>query len=292
MKKYVEELVTFKNGKHNLTGKIMIPSTEGVHAAVIFLQGSERTSPINCTFFSRITEPLLDSGIACFIFAKRGVDKSSGSSRSSTFHDRADDTIAAINYLKNRNEINPTKIGLFGHSQGGWICQLAASMSDDVAFIINSAGPGETVFEQILTDRRNHLTLDELPSKTVDKKVKQLEMILKAILNLKPILKIHHLSYIIDYDPAPVLAKINCPVLALFGELDPLVPPKKNIPLIEHGLKKANNNHYQIKVFETANHSFYSAKTGSLKEYSSLSKEFVPGYLETINDWVLTQTSN
>lgn len=289
MNVHVEELISFKSGKHSLTGKLMFPATNENFPAVIFLQGSEVTSPLNSTFISRICKSLLDSGIACFIFAKRGVDKSTGSWRSSTFYDRATDTIAAIDYLKERKEINPNKIGLFGHSQGGWICQLAASMSNEVAFIINSAGPGETVFEQILTDRRNHLILDNLPITKVNKKVKQLEGILKTILKVKPIVKIHHLSYILDYDPTPILAKIDCPVLALFGELDPLVPPKINIPLIETGLQKANNTNYKIKVFKTANHSFYAAKTGSLKEYPTLTKEFVPGYLETISDWVLTQ---
>lgn len=285
-----EEYVSFKSGKHSLAGKLILPAETGSFPVIIFLQGSEKTSPLNCGFFSRICKPLLQAGIACFIYAKRGVDQSTGSWWRSSFHDRAVDTIAAIDYLKSREEIIPTKIGLFGHSQGGWICQLTASMTDDVAFFINSAGPGETVYEQVLTDLRNHLMIDQLPENIVNKKVKQLETILKITRTLKPIIKFHPLSYMVDYDPTPALEKIKCPMLALFGELDPLAPPLKNIPLLERGLKKANNDKYEIKVFKGANHSFYAAKTGSLKEYPSLTKEFVPGYLETICEWVLEQT--
>ncbi|MFD2442497.1 alpha/beta hydrolase family protein [Bacillus sp. CGMCC 1.16607] len=285
-----EEKVSFYSGIHRLTGLLRLPSTNERSPAVIFLQGSEYTSPLNSRFLMRISDYLIDHGIACLIFNKRGVGDSSGSKWKCTFEDRANDALAALDFMKTRKEIDAAMIGLFGHSQGGWICQLAATKSSEMAFIINSAGPGESVFEQILTDSRNHLIIDGVPENKVNKKIGQIALLLKLILKLKPIIKFHPLSYMIDYDPKPIIGSINCPVLALFGELDPLTPPTKNIPIFEEAFKRAGKNNYVIKTFPKANHSFYLAKTGSLKEYSQLTKEFVPYYLETITDWILSNT--
>ena len=49
---------------------------------------------------------------------------------------------AQVAYLKSRNEIDATKIGLIGHSEGGLIAPMVASDSEDVDFIVMLAGPG------------------------------------------------------------------------------------------------------------------------------------------------------
>lgn len=281
---FVEEEIAFHSDGHTLTGILKQPSATGSFPVVIFLQGSEYTSPIKSQFLMRISNHLLSQNIACLIFNKRGVGTSTGS-KNSTFKDRAIDALAAMQYVKTRKDIDVTKIGLFGHSQGGWIAQLAASLTDEIDFIINSAGPAETVVEQILTDRSNHLRIDGLAEAKIERKLKTLRILLNTIVRLKS-LKFHRLSYFIDYDPKPAIEKIACPALILFGELDPLVPPNNNIPIFERIIEHSGKQNFIIKTFEKANHSFYVAKTGSLKEYSQLSKEFVPGYLDTLTDWI------
>ena len=37
--------------------------------------------------------------------------------------------------------IDPVQIGIVGHSQGGWVVQLAAAQHPDIAFFISLAGP-------------------------------------------------------------------------------------------------------------------------------------------------------
>jgi uncharacterized protein len=93
--------------------------------------------------------------------------------------------------------------------------------------------------------------------------------------------------FFLTFNPAPVLEKVNCPVLALFGGLDTQVPAKLNEDPMESALKKGGNKDYTFKIFPTANHLFLSAKTGSPSEYASLKKEFVPGFLDTMSDWIL-----
>ena len=95
------------------------------------------------------------------------------------------------------------------------------------------------------------------------------------------------LKYFISYDPAPTLERVQCPVLALFGELDLQVPAEMNKQAMERSLKKGNNKDYMIKILPKANHLYLTATTGSPSEYASLKKEFVPGFLETMSDWIL-----
>src|SRR4029077_6264315 len=55
--------------------------------------------------------------------------------------------LAAVELLKNRDDINSRQIGLWGHSEGGWVAPIAAAQSRDVAFFISFSGPGVTYAE-------------------------------------------------------------------------------------------------------------------------------------------------
>jgi len=93
--------------------------------------------------------------------------------------------------------------------------------------------------------------------------------------------------FFIDYDPEPALKQVMCPALFLFGELDTQVPLQVNRTAIGDVLKKSGNKDYTLKTIPRANHVFQVANTGSPSEYMSLEKNFAPGFLEFISDWVL-----
>lgn len=59
-----------------------------------------------------------------------------------TTADFAKDVEAGIEYLLRRKEINPKKIGLVGHSEGGMIAPMVAARNSKVAFVVLLAGPG------------------------------------------------------------------------------------------------------------------------------------------------------
>ncbi len=83
------------------------------------------------------------------------------------------------------------------------------------------------------------------------------------------------------------MERVQCPVLALFGGLDLQVPAEINKQAMEKALTKANNKEYLIKVFPKANHLYLSAATGSPSEYATMKKDFVPGFLDTMTEWML-----
>ena len=96
------------------------------------------------------------------------------------------------------------------------------------------------------------------------------------------------MRYFISFDPAPVLAAVRCPVLAIFGERDTQVPPATNRPALEAAFAKGGNSRVTVKVYPEANHLFIAAKTGLPSEYASLPKTFVPGFLDDISAWLLS----
>ena len=54
----------------------------------------------------------------------------------------------AVKYLQSRPDINSSGVGLWGVSQGGWVCQMTAAAYDGVSFIIPVSGAGVKPAEQ------------------------------------------------------------------------------------------------------------------------------------------------
>ncbi len=93
--------------------------------------------------FKIIADYLTRNGIAVLRYDDRGVGGSTGKNVSEyTSEDFADDVLEAVKFLKTRSDINPEQIGLMGHSEGGIVAPLAASKSNDIAFIVLMAGTG------------------------------------------------------------------------------------------------------------------------------------------------------
>jgi len=88
----------------------------------------------------------------------RGVGGSTGSDGEATYQDLAGDVGAAIDLLKAHPRIDADAIGLFGHSQGGFLAPFVATERDDVAFVVLMAGPAVDGFSVLLV--QNELLID------------------------------------------------------------------------------------------------------------------------------------
>jgi uncharacterized protein len=94
--------------------------------------------------FLVLADDLTRRGIAALRVDDRGVGGSTGNIGSSTTDDLVGDVLAGVEFLKSRKEIDPRRIGLLGHSEGGLIAPAAAARTNDVAYIVLIAGPGVT----------------------------------------------------------------------------------------------------------------------------------------------------
>lgn len=159
------------------------------------------------------------------------------------------------------------RIGIIGYSQGGWIAQLASVLyPEDVAFIVNLAGPSTSVMEQVLDDYQGEYMAAGLSQDEIDRKLKRHKTLLKFVYAVAPVLKFGNISHIIRYDAEYVSRHITVPVFAVYGENDRLVPPEKNIKLLKQGLEAAGNPHYQIHTIPGVNHSFKPSDFGVPEE--------------------------
>jgi len=99
------------------------------------------------------------------------------------------------------------------------------------------------------------------------------------------------MKYFLSHDPALVLAKVNCPVLAINGSLDVQVSSKQNLPAIERAMRAVGGNITIIEL-EGLNHLFQRATSGAVSEYASIETTIDPVALEVVREWVLEITDN
>ncbi|MGA8352420.1 MAG: alpha/beta fold hydrolase, partial [Isosphaeraceae bacterium] len=136
--KVVEVSYQNKAGGVTLAGTLTEPEGQGPFPALILISGSGAQDRDETLFehkpFLVLADTLTRRGIAVLRVDGRGVGGSSGSTSSSTSDDFAGDVLAGMAFLRTRSEIDPRRIGLVGHSQGGIIAPMVAARSTDVAF--------------------------------------------------------------------------------------------------------------------------------------------------------------
>lgn len=328
---YAAEEVTFANVEANikLAGTLTLPDTKGKVPAVVLISGSGPQNRdeelMGHKPFHVLADHLTRNGFAVLRFDDRGVGQSEGNFAKATSFDFATDAKAAIDYLKTRSDIDASKIGLMGHSEGGLVAPIVASQHpDDVGFIVLLAGPGLPgsqiiLLQQELIGRASGASETELELgrraneqifaqvyKSKDPEVLRTEItnVLKTFIDEKPEIVPQGLSpeqYIsmqlsqlltpwmlnfLTYDPVPALEKVRCPVLAINGEKDLQVPPKENLSKIAEALQKGGNKKVTTLELTGLNHLFQECETGAPSEYAQIEQTMSPKALDAITGWL------
>src|SRR5258705_13348520 len=151
------EEVEFYNGKIKLSATIFLPAQKGLHPAIAITHGSSKDSKSHPGFISLATL-LVNEGYVVLIYDKRGVGISTGEYiETPDMAAPAGDLIAAIKYLEIRVEVDKNKLGVYGHSQGGWVAPFAAVGCRDFSFVVLACGGGVSIREQVLYNMRAEL---------------------------------------------------------------------------------------------------------------------------------------
>lgn len=145
---YAIEEVTFPGGSPGveLAGTLTLPSGPGPHPVVVTMSGSgpqdrdESLKPITTLKpFAILADALTSAGVGVLRYDDRGVGGSSGDHAAATVDDLAGDAAAAIDYLETRSDVDPARIGLLGHSEGGIYAAMIGADDPRVAFIVGMA---------------------------------------------------------------------------------------------------------------------------------------------------------
>ncbi len=320
---YREEEVTFSNSAANVTlaGTLTLPKGPGPFPAALLIAGSgphdRDESLANHKPFLVLADFLTRKGVAVLRYDKRGIGKSTGSVDNATTLDLASDAAAALTFLKSRHDIDPTRIGLVGHSEGAMIAPYLAANSKDIPWLILLAAPATSGQDTFLNqseligrvgglsdaqlvaslsfDREAYdLVRQEKNPGILAKKLKQLvhESGLDATLPPSTLeIQLRMMTspwfrFFLDYDPLPSLRNIKCPVLALYGQKDLQVPAKSNLPLLQKALADGGNTRADVRQLPELNHLFQHAFSGSPSEYGAIDETVSPEVLQIIGDWL------
>ncbi len=276
-----------------LAGTLWRPAGDAV-AGVLMHPGSGPSDRDNDWFFPPIREHLLQAGIAVCSFDKRGVGGSGGSWLDAGIEAQADDLLAALAVFAAESP-RELPLGLFGHSQGGWVVVEAAGRGAPIAFAITSSGPGVSPARQ-----ERYSLANKLPDGAQADALATYDAVV-AVLHERPTLEeglerldaegvryneLPGLAFLFSeaavwrlgaelfaYDPAGALARIAVPVLALFGAADEVTPPEESVDAFRAAVRPEL---LQVEVFPEGDHRLQHGEP----------PRFVDGYLDRIAAFV------
>ena len=302
-----------------LAGTLTLPVGEGPFPAVLLITGSGAQDRDETVFghkpFLVLADALSRRGVAVLRVDDRGVGGSSGPMQDVTTADFAGDVAAAAAWLALHRHIDPARIGLIGHSEGGTIAPLVAGdqAAPDPAFVVLIAGPAVSGAE-VLTEQSRRVqaargldpavveantALQARLMQTVAANAADSEATAAAVRALLveagvPAAAVEEgvqqtgaawTRWFVAHDPRPSLAALEVPVLALYGGKDVQVSADQNAAALREALPAA-----EIVVLSELNHLMQTADTGLTDEYARIEETFDPEALRIIVDWVAARS--
>ncbi len=227
-----------------IQGTLALPVEDGKYPVMIIVPGSGRITRQDLGMVAAIFGGL---NIATFIYDKRGVGQSTGeytdigaSNSIEGFEQRARDVLAIVQKLKKHKNIDKTRIGLIGSSQGGWIIPMVASRTKDVTLTVCISGAASSVGV----------------SDFYDNIAEESESIESAIAKL-PEFKGEH-----GFDPLESLKKLTSPGLWIYGGQDKSNPTIEDMRILNE-VKDAGNKPFTIHLYPSYTHDLIDTETGS-----------------------------
>lgn len=167
---YEVEEVVFDGGRPTpgtteevrLAGTLTLPSGDGPFPAIVLLTGSgpqdRDETLVGHKPFWIIADFLSRHGVAVLRFDDRGVAESTGVFQDATIDEFTTDALAALDFLRSRDDIKTDAVGLLGHSEGANVAPQASLAEDKVDFMVMLA-PTAVLGTELLA-RQNGLILE------------------------------------------------------------------------------------------------------------------------------------
>lgn len=273
-----------------LAGSVWIPAG-AAEAGVLMHPGSGPATRDNDVFFPPIREHLLARQIAVCSFDKRGVGGSSGLWTEAGILAQAGDVLAGLGAFR-ASGFEDLPIGLFGHSQGGWVVVEAASRESSLAFVITSSGGAVSparqerysltrrtsseealaAYDTVITLMRERPSFAEALQRLDDAGIERTQFgELAAMFEDEALWRL--VAELTDYEPADALARITAPLLAVFGEEDHVTPVEESVAALRAAVRP---DLLEIAVFPGGDHRLGRGEPG----------RFVDGYLDRLLSFI------
>jgi pimeloyl-ACP methyl ester carboxylesterase len=247
--------------------------------------------------FAQLARDLAEQGFLVLRYDKRGVGQSGGRSERVTLQDYADDLITVVKWLAKRTDVDPKRMTVAGHSEGGAVAMLAGAREDQMSSLVLIAAPGTPGSDLILEQQKHALELMGTPDAERNAKVELQTRIQQAVVTEKgwesipPELRAQAdtpwFKSLLLFEPAKVMQKIEQPILIIQGDLDQQVYPHHADQLGALARTRKKSPPVEVVHLPGINHLLTPAKTGEVAEYATLAdKNITPEVAKTIATWL------
>ncbi len=252
-----EEEVLYRNGEIQLAGLLISPSNPGPCPAVAFVHGSGFSDRTNL-WYRTIADHLVSQGVTVLLPDKRGSGQSTGDWRTADFSDLAGDVLAAVEFLRSRDDVDPRHVGLIAVSQGGWVASLAAAWSREVAFVVVLSGSAGTPNESFMHEVREDVRARGFPG--------WFSTLVIPVSRLLLQLRWKRWRDVASFDPLPTWRRVRAPVLFINGDEDSNVPVKQSVSRLEEMVQRSATSNFAIRVYQGSGHGLFEPGTTHLRE--------------------------
>jgi pimeloyl-ACP methyl ester carboxylesterase len=279
------------HGELVLAGTLHRPNGDP-RATLLMVPGSGPSDRDNDVYFPTIRAGLLERGIAAASFDKRGVGESTGDWRDTGPAEQAADVAAQLACLRETPGVDPARLGLFGHSQGGWVVLEAAAADPSVAFVVTNSGPGVTMARQERFATEAHMTAAGAPAEAVAAALTTQDALVALVRGgadfetvktaagedghgPSDAAELDLVRRWLDHDPRPALERLTCPLLAIFGDEDLFTPVEESIAVFREA-RAGRPGDLEIATLPGGDHRLQTGVPPTLH----------PAYAATLGDWI------
>lgn len=266
-----------------LAGTLTLPlHPRGRLPAVITISGisphDRDEGPGQLRPFRDVADVLTRAGFAVLRTDQRGVGGSSGNHDATTALDEAHDVSTEIDWLAARSDVDPHRIAIVGHSQGGLVTLIAASLDRRVAALVGLAAPGVGGMDVYRYQTR--IDVERNP----DVPVWDRERRVRATL-AEPITGERYTWYVAA-DPLKYARGVRVPALLAQGGNDLHVPPSSAANIAE-AMRSNGNADVTVALFPSLSHTLLPDPGGTVRDWATLPGWRLPNdLLDTVRDWL------
>ena len=259
---------------HTLAGTLTLPagaSRAMPVAAVVTITGSgpqDRDEYLgfgDFRPFRQLADSLGRRGIAVLRMDDRGTGASTGTFKRTTSAEFAEDIRAGLAYLRTRPEIDATRLGVMGHSEGAVIAPMVADAEPTLRAIVLLAGvarPVRSALDMQMKNLINHN--DKLTQAGKDSAIANIPEAVEKMMAADPWMK-----FFLTYDPSATARRVKTPVLIITGANDQQAPPEQVVEQ-EAAFKAAGNRDVTAHIVPGVNHLFVVDADGFPGNYTKL----------------------
>jgi pimeloyl-ACP methyl ester carboxylesterase len=300
------------DGTDRLGASLWTAASSKVRPTIVLIHGADNEDR-NMGF---LTPYFVSHGLNVLTYDQRGTGLSAGNWQFTGPIQKADDIVQLLSHVELDPAVDRKAIGVWGASNGGWVAPAVATKFP-LAFMILKSAPSETIADNVLYEIRQVLLQHGKFTKTEVSEALSFESLMfealatnshwdeanRALTAAKnkawfpytrippgftappPAPMLAALRSALIYDPAPVLARIKTPTLALFGARDRDVDAHDSDARFRSAFRAAGMGDLTILTFPGASHLLEPSASGYADEPLQ-PERFVKGYPESMIVWL------